>query len=56
MGSSPAGAGGAARDAPCAVRGLLPLAEAEGLTEKLRGRLHGRASGLSLQDAHWSVL
>jgi len=44
----------AVRDALCEVRGYLPLTDAEGLTEKLRGRLHGKASGLHLAFDHFS--
>ena len=38
----PAPTARAARDAPCQLSGFLPLAEADGLTEALRGRLQTR--------------
>jgi len=40
----------------CVVSGCLPLSEAAGLSEKLRGRLRGRASGLTLAFSHWRPL
>ena len=45
-----------ARDAPCTLTGFVPLAEVSGLTDALRGRLHGRAGGLSLRFSHWRAL
>lgn len=45
-----------AREAPCVMSGALPLTEAGGLTEALRGRLHGQASGLALAFSHWRPL
>lgn len=44
------------RDTMCTLRGFVPLSESSGLTEKLRGRLHGKASGLTLSFSHWRVL
>ena len=46
----------AARDAQCTLEGFLPLAEVAGLTDALRGRLHGKAGGLSLCFSHWRAL
>ncbi|KAL3918154.1 MAG: hypothetical protein SGPRY_006124, partial [Prymnesium sp.] len=45
-----------AREALCTLRGAIPLSESAGLTEELRSRLHGKASGLSLAFSHWRPL
>jgi elongation factor 2 len=40
-------------DAPCTLTGLIPLAEASGLAEILRGRLSGKATHLTLEFSHF---
>ena len=51
---APVSGGRAAAEAPQVLMGAIPLAEAAGLAEALRGRLHGAARGLALAPSHFA--